>query len=305
MTQPARELVNLRAREAVRDVMSGTLLRDIDDMWQDELFAPPAEDPEPVGGQRVTRFQGYLDQVDWTDPGHVARAIRVFEVAIRPVFFHPDTPEWDPSDLIERIRRLFARDGYTIDESGRFSGGRSIVLQSADLADLRDTTVILEHLERIEHAVVRDDPALAIGSAKELVESTAKLVLRERDQEFDSGYDLPKLVKLAEESLHLHPAQNRQDPDGTQTIRKVLGAALTITSGIAELRNDYGTGHGRDTAPTGLGPRHARLAVNAARLWCQFMLDTLGDPKAPWQKTATNPASGQEQPTPESADAKL
>ena len=44
-----RELVSRRTREAVRDTMSGTTLREIDEMWQDELF-PPAEDPESVGG---------------------------------------------------------------------------------------------------------------------------------------------------------------------------------------------------------------------------------------------------------------
>ncbi|WP_280420898.1 abortive infection family protein [Nocardia carnea] len=93
------------------------------------------------------------------------------------------------------------------------------------------------------------------------------------------------------------PRRPNQGRDGSATIRKVLGAALTVTSGIAELRNDYGTGHGRDTAPSGLGPRHARLAVNGARLWCQFMLDTLADPKAPWQRadtvSADNAANGQ------------
>jgi len=65
VTRP--ELVNKRTREAVRDQMSGTVLREIDEMWQDELFAPPEEDPEPVGGERVTRFQGHLELVDWTD----------------------------------------------------------------------------------------------------------------------------------------------------------------------------------------------------------------------------------------------
>ncbi|WP_280183764.1 abortive infection family protein [Nocardia cyriacigeorgica] len=280
-----RELLNLRAREAVRDTMSGTVLRDIDDMWQDERFAPPAEDPEPVGGQRVTRFQGYLDQVNWTDPGHVARAMRVFEVALRPLFHHPHVPDWDPSDLIERIRRLLARDGYMLSEEGRILGGPSIVLKAEDLSNLRDATVIFQHLERIEHAVIRDDPALAIGSAKELVESSAKLVLSERGLPVDDGADLPKLVVLAEEALQLHPKQAKPGPDGTQTVRKVLGAAQTITSGIAELRNDYGTGHGRKSPPSGLGPRHARLAVNGARLWCQFLLDTLGDPHAPWSKS--------------------
>ncbi|MEV0539703.1 abortive infection family protein [Nocardia salmonicida] len=280
-----RELVSLRAREAVRDIMSGTVLRDIDDMWQDELFAPTVEDPEPVGGQRVTRFQGYLEQVDWTCRSHVARALRVFEVAMRPLFHHPDFPDWDPTETIERIRRLLARDGYTLNEEGRISGGPSIVLKPEDLSNLRDATVIFQHLDRIEHAVAREDPALAIGSAKELVESTAKLVLSERGLPVDNGDDLPRLVFLAEESLQLHPKQAKPSPDGSQTIRKVLGAAQTITSGIAELRNGYGTGHGRETPPSGLGPRHARLAVNGARLWCQFMLDTLGDPQAPWRKS--------------------
>ncbi|UGT70795.1 abortive infection family protein [Nocardia gipuzkoensis] len=286
------ELVNKRTREAVRDQMSGTVLREVDEMWQDELFAPPEQDPEPVGGERVTRFQGYLDQVDWTDPGQVSRALRVFEVALRHLFHHPWAPDWDPSENIERLRRLFARDGYTFDNQGRITGGPPIVLRREDLGDLRDATVIFEHLDRIDHAVSRDDPALAIGSAKELVESTAKLVLRERGVPFDSGHDLPKLARMAEEALLVHPSQAKPGPDGSSTIRKVLGAALTITSGIAELRNDYGTGHGRDTAPSGLGPRHARLAVNGARLWCQFMLDTLADSKAPWRGTAPAGAGG-------------
>jgi hypothetical protein len=275
--------------------MSGTVLRDIDDMWQDELFAPPEQEPEPVGGQRVTRFQGYLNNVDWTDASHVARALRVFDVAIHHLFDHPDVPDWDASDIIERLRRLFARDGYTLDDKGRISGGPSIVLEQEHLGDLRDARVISEHLDRIDHAVARDDPALAIGSAKELVESTAKVILRERNVSFDNNDDLPKLARMAEEALQVHPPQ--AGPDGSQAIRKILGAALTVTSGLAELRNGYGTGHGRGTVPTGLGPRHARLAVNGARLWCQFMLDTLGDPKSPWRRSS-QPAQATQQPTP-------
>jgi hypothetical protein len=66
----------------------------------------------------------------------------------------------------------------------------------------------------------------------------------------------------------------------------VLGAALTVTSGVAELRNrGFGTGHGPGQSRTGLGARHARLAINAARLWCEFMLDTLSDTQAPWRKS--------------------
>lgn len=73
-------------------------------------------------------------------------------------------------------------------------------------------------------------------------------------------------------------------PDGSDGVKRILGAVKTVTAGVAELRNrGFGTGHGIGTTRTGLGARHAHLAINAARLWCQFMLDTLSDPRAPWR----------------------
>jgi Abortive infection C-terminus len=263
--------------------MSSTTLREIDEMWQDELF-PPAEDPDPVGGQRVTRFQGYLNQVDWTDQGHVTRALRVFEVAIRPWFSPPEGYTHGLEVVIPRLSRLFQRDGLALDDAGRISGGVHVVIADELLADLSDATVIHEHLDRISAAIERDDPAQAIGSAKELIESTAKLVLRERHVTYSDADDLPALVLKAQQSLAVHPAGRTPGPDGSDAVKKILGAVTTITGGMAELRNrGYGTGHGQGVARTGLSSRHARLAVNAARLWCEFMLDTLSDRHAPWQ----------------------
>lgn len=92
-------------------MMSDTVLRDIDGMWQDEGFAPGAEDPD-VGGQRVSRFQSYLDQVDWTDRGHVDQALRVFETALADFDDH----------YLGAVRRCLERDGYTFAD-GRITGG--------------------------------------------------------------------------------------------------------------------------------------------------------------------------------------
>lgn len=278
-----RELISRRTREAIRDTMSGTTLREIDEMWQDELF-PPAEDPEPVGGQRVTRFQGYLDLVDWTDPSHVARALRVFETALKPWFSPPEGFTHGLEVVIPRLRRLLARDGYELDDGGRMTGGPAVVIAENFLANLTDPEVIHEHLARIGHAIERDDPAQAIGSAKELVESTAKLVLRERGESYSDADDLPELVFKAQIALAVHPSVKTPGPDGSDAVKKILGATVTVTAGMAELRNrGYGTGHGPGTARSGLGRRHARLAINAAKLWCEFMLDTLGDGAAPWR----------------------
>lgn len=59
-----------------------------------------------------------------------------------------------------------------------------------------------------------------------------------------------------------------------ETIRRLLSNLATITSGIAELRNSYGTGHGKAASSKGLGPRHAKLAVGAASTLAVFLAET-------------------------------
>lgn len=162
-------------------------------------------------------------------------------------------------------------------------------IASASLANLRDPAAILDNLNRIRRAI-SVDPAQAVGSAKELIESTAKVVLIERGQTVDEKADLPALVKDAQQALMLHPSQATPGPDGTDAIKKILGGVSSIAIGVAELRNrGYGTGHGAAGQRVGLRDRHAHLAVNAALTWCQLMLDTLADSKAPWQSKTADP----------------
>jgi hypothetical protein len=48
----------------------------------------------------------------------------------------------------------------------------------------------------------------------------------------------------------------------------------TITQGVNELRNHYGTGYGKVAGTKGLLPRHARLAVGAASTLAVFLVET-------------------------------
>ncbi len=149
---------------------------------------------------------------------------------------------------------------------------------------LDDPAAVHVGLDRISRAVEDGDYAQAIGSAKELVESTAKLVLRTCGEVVDDKDDLPALVTKAQRALDVHPSSPRPGPDNSDAVKKILGGAMTITNGLADLRNrGYGTGHGPAGLRVGLAARHAHLAVSGARLWCEFMLDTLADPKAPWR----------------------
>lgn len=152
---------------------------------------------------------------------------------------------------------------------------------------MKDASAIREQLDRVQRAIA-DDPALAVGSAKELIESTAKVVLTERGLPVNEKADLPELVRQAQQALGLHPSSAAPGPDGTEAVKRILGGVSTIAMGLAELRNrGYGTGHGVAGPRVGLRARHAHLAVNAAFTWCQLMLDTLADPEAPWRQAAT------------------
>ena len=54
----------------------------------------------------------------------------------------------------------------------------------------------------------------------------------------------------------------------------MLKSLGTVSQSLAELRGQFGTGHGKDAKAKGLGPRHARLAVGAAGTLAVFMYDT-------------------------------
>jgi hypothetical protein len=115
---------------------------------------------------------------------------------------------------------------------------------------------------------------LAIGTAKELVETCCKSILTEAGVPFAKGDDLPKLVKSTVTLLELTPDDIPEQARATDTIKRLLSNLASITQGVAELRNHYGTGHGKVGANKGLQSRHAKLAVGAASTLAVFLAET-------------------------------
>ncbi|WP_231588376.1 abortive infection family protein [Mycobacterium nebraskense] len=253
--------------------MTDSTVGAISTAFQDEGFAPDPDCRYEDSSVRRRTAQSYLDGVDWTDPRQAARFLRVAERLLNG---------WEPVGL-SQFHQSLRRDGYQVDDqTGQITpAGPQLSIES--IARFADPSAIREGFDRIRRAI-SDDTALAVGSAKELIESTAKVVLCERGQVFDDKADLPKLARAAQLSLGLDPSTG-SGPDGSDGVKRILGAVTTIANGLADLRNrGLGTGHGPATARVGLGVRHAHLAVNAALTWCQLMLDTLADPDAPWRK---------------------
>ncbi|MFD9418743.1 abortive infection family protein [Streptomyces goshikiensis] len=128
------------------------------------------------------------------------------------------------------------------------------------------------HATRIRQGL-RDDPALAIGAAKELLESVLKAVLSLHGNGAETKQDLPQLVKRAAVSLGLDAGGVRDDEPGAAPRRKMLQSLTQLVIGAGELRNaGLGTGHGLSQGPAP-DVATARLVVSAAAAAATFYME--------------------------------
>jgi hypothetical protein len=140
-------------------------------------------------------------------------------------------------------------------------------------------TVYMNDQIDLVRKVIETHPLDAIGKAKELMESCFKTILKNQGVEFDKNWDLPQLSKAACKILKLTPDDIPDGKDTSKIIKKILGSLATITTGVTELRNIHGSGHGKTTDYKGLSPRHARFVVGSAVTSMQFIWETYQEKK--------------------------
>jgi hypothetical protein len=132
---------------------------------------------------------------------------------------------------------------------------------------------LAEQIRRME-ASVETDPSLAIGTAKELIETCCKTILAERGKPVSGTPDVSTLTKETLKELKLVPEGVPDAARGADVIKRLLSNLGTIGNGLAELRGLYGTGHGKHGSTSGLSTRHAKLAVGAAAALTVFLFET-------------------------------
>lgn len=129
-----------------------------------------------------------------------------------------------------------------------------------------------EHAARIRRGL-RDDPPLAIGASKELLETVFKAILGLEGAGKDTRLDVPDLAKKVNIALGLDDQGARGDDPGARQRRGVLKGLNSIVNGIAEIRNEgFGTGHGVYGRPE-LDVATARLVVTAASAAATFYIE--------------------------------
>lgn len=201
---------------------------------------------------------------------------------VHPVV-RPDTNE--ALTLVTQFNDQLRKEGWYLVEEEKIAGrprfvprrvrdsGARSVSRARTVADALDASWMQKEIERIEKAV-ESDPALAVGTAKDLVESCCKSILARIEVDVPKSADLPKLTKMVAAELKLVPEGISDEAKGAEKIRLILRNLSAITQYVAELRGLYGSGHGRDGRHRGLEPRHARLAVGAAVSYIDFITST-------------------------------
>lgn len=143
------------------------------------------------------------------------------------------------------------------------------IIESSDF-----NTKYIEQQVRQMYESIDNNPTDAIGKAKELLESCAKTILKECEADYSEACDFPELMKAVYKKLNLHRDCVPDDKKASQTIKNTLSSISTIVSSVNNLRNSYGSGHGKENDYEGLSRRHARLVVGVASSATTFLWDT-------------------------------
>lgn len=201
--------------------------------------------------------------------------------------FHPivrlDDQEWRL--FIGVFNNLLKYDGYELYEKGHISGrevygwrdistNNVIVAQQSDSLSEKFNSEYMVALISSMNNTIETSPYDAIGKAKELYESCCKTILIENKISVSPDWNVKRLSKEVLKTLKLTPDDISDTAKGSETIKQLLGNLSAISQSMAELRNSYGSGHGKEIKFKGLTPRHARLAVGSAVTAVHFIWET-------------------------------
>lgn len=273
-----QDIISGRTRLEFREyfVEMGTL-RTIEAAFSVAGLTPSPEEIPDIGGQRRTLVEQYYRRIHWAAWPDVRKALEVFEHVLVELSLQAEgegTGADSAQEWLRRLLRWLRRDGFQFEDSRLRPPPRVAELDAVSLVAVRlDASELQRQVQRM-HEAVDQDPGLAVGTAKELLETTCKTILSERGIEPDNGWDVVRLVKRTRQELRLLPEDVPDEAKGVGTIRRLLSNLGTVAQGMAELRNLYGTGHGRAAGTSGVQPRHARLAVGAAATLAAFLFET-------------------------------
>lgn len=198
------------------------------------------------------------------------------------------TNQEEVAKLLEIYNKHLNADGFEISQTDEISGkpvfnGRLKVIGHAHLSAKKTeikkylNTAYVNGKVNTMNDSIHKDTDLAIGTAKELLETTCKSILKQKGVAIETDWTLPQLLKATSSTLDFTPKEAADPDKAEKAIRQILGGITSIVHGVAELRNGYGTGHGKDADFKGLEIKYAKLFVGVVSEIAILYLATNGE----------------------------
>ncbi|WP_335341179.1 abortive infection family protein [Finegoldia magna] len=118
------------------------------------------------------------------------------------------------------------------------------------------------------------NPTEEIGKSKELLESCCKEICNNLGENKQDNLKLTQLVKetfrclkIPNESMIIYETEDK-------IVRQIIGSLNGLASGINDLRNHYGSGHGREMSFKALSKKHVELSVGASITLTRYFWDS-------------------------------
>ena len=203
---------------------------------------------------------------------------------------HPEvrTDKKEISQMQEIYNNHLKNDGYEIIQVKEISGkpvfeGRLKTIGSSH--QVENKTEIKKYLNTeyvnkkidLMHEYILKDTELAIGTAKEFIETVCKSILKKHNKTIDKNWNLGQLIKNTYNILDFKSQEANNPEKAENCIIQVLKGTTTMINGITELRNAYGTGHGKEADFITLESKYARLIVGMVSELVIFFLATDGE----------------------------
>lgn len=189
--------------------------------------------------------------------------------------YNKEYREYEWSDSNPRYNEKYAKLYFKCKRiADRLEGSISAINQTADSLKSRFSSDYLSRQIDLMVEMQSSDPTNAIGMAKELIESCCKTILEDKGISYSKNDDVPQLANKAMGVLNLLPANVQSNDRGAEAIKALLGNLRAIPSKLAEIRNPFGSGHGKSASFRGLEGRHAKLAVGSSITFVDFLWST-------------------------------
>ncbi|MGD1890214.1 MAG: abortive infection family protein [Cyclobacteriaceae bacterium] len=238
---------------------------------KDRIFGWLMDTEEEAAAEFINECDLKLDYVDVAfSLSNLDKEVHFYDAHIlTPAKFYVKLKDYEDltSKIEETAKELSFTEGILIKEvlwlPGKTKYNRDRGKNSDKIVTILNDEYVRKQV-RLMDDNINDNPHLTIGIAKELIETVCKTILLDKGIEIDRNWDVGRIVKETNKLLKFIPDDLHNNDVAERAILKILGGLSTIVQGIAELRNNFGSGHGHEAEFKSIEKIYAKLAADSS-----------------------------------------